>query len=429
MLRTASRRTTFVTILILFALSSGALQVGAAPGRQSNGPSEQGVLKFVGSLQIAEERPVTLIAGGPVQEVLVDIGDQVEAGQVLMNLDPTFLDFAVSQAELSLEMARVNLLEQGQTSSESEIAIAEANLELAKARLAKLEVGPTEDQLAAAEASAAAAWARYNELRAGPTPERLAQLKANLEKAQIARDEAQRAYDKVAWRGDVGQTPQAANLQRATIDYNAAKAAFDEATRPARQSELQSALAAAHRAQDELNKLREWPDEAEIKLAQAQVASAEAALKKVKELAGSSSLRSAELRVQQALIGLEEAQLRRDNAAVRAPVSGTVLEVNAKVGQQVGAGSVVAVIGDTSNMEVIVQVTQEQIGRIAPGAPATVTRFDDATIQAEAEVVRIAPVGTPGAGTAAFPVTVRLTGVDAEQFRPGMFVSVEIATQ
>lgn len=425
MSRTARRTTVFLALILLLALT-GVLQVSASSRFQTDAPGEAGTMKLVGSLQIAEERPVTLLAGGPVQEILVEVGDQVEAGQVLMNLDPTFLDFAVRQAEISLEMARVSLLEQGQTSSESEIAIAEANLELAKARLAKLEIGPTEDELAAAEAAAASAWAYYNELRAGPTPERLAQLKANLEKAQIARDEAQRAYDKIAWRPDVGQTPQAAALQRATIDYNAAKAAFDEATRPPSRSQLQSALAAAHRAQDALNKLREWPEEAEIKLAQAQVAAAEAALKKAKELAGSSSLRTAELRVEQALIGLEEAQLRRENAAVRAPIAGVVLQLNAQVGQQVNAGSPVAVIGDASNLEVVVQVTQENIGKIQVGAPALVSRFDDATVQAEAEVTQVSPTGIPGAGTAAFPVTVRLTGPGGEQFRPGMFVSVEI---
>jgi len=300
MLRTISR---VVVVLSLAALvvagitlyRSGLPELAGAPAPVQTGAQSSATdpLAFFGALQVAEPRQVVLGVGGQVTELLVEEGDAVTAGQELLRLDTTNLDNNIEKADIGLELAKIAMAQLGEGSKDSELATAQANLDIAKTNLQKLKEGPTKDELTASENAANAAWARYNELKAGPSQDRIEQLRANMDKAQIALTEAQRAYDEISWRPDIGKTPQSAALQRATIDFTAVKAAFDEATAPPKQSDLLSTLAAAQRAQIALDDLRKGPTDADIALAEARVMSAEAALKRVQELAGASDVRAA----------------------------------------------------------------------------------------------------------------------------------------
>ena len=392
---------------------------GAQPGAVE---AQASIPTYFGSLVVKKSRAVTPGVGGEVLEVFVEVGDLVEEGQELFRLDATQLDWNVQRAEIALELTRIALLEINEQSSESDLAVAQANLELEKSNLAKLEAGgATEDESAATRASAAAAWARYNELRAGPTEARLQQMRANLERAELAVAQAQRAYNEVAWRGDVGRTPQAANLQRITIDLNVAQASFNEATQPPRASELQSALAAAHRAQHALNELEKGVSEVELAVGRARVAAVEATVLRIMEL--TSSQKSAELRVSQALVGLEETQQRRDKSVVRAPMTGVVLVLNAEEGTVIGATSSAAVIGDSSALELVVGVPQDQVLTMSVGDPVRITRYGTDDITVLSTIAKISPISLPGKGNSTFPVTIRLPEEGMAQFNPGIFVS------
>lgn len=429
MLRTISRVVVVFTLAALvvagIALYRGGMpEFASGPATlQATSQSADEPLAFFGALQVAEPRQVILGVGGQVTSVLVKEGDRVTAGRELLRLDTTGLENNVEKAEIALELAQVALAQVAEGSRESELATAQANLDVAKANLEKVKEGATEDEIIAARNSANAAWARYNELKEGPSQNRIDQLRANMDKAQIALTEAQRAYDEIAWRPDVGRTPQSAALQRATIDFTAAKAAFDEATAPAKQSDLLSALTAAQRAQIALEDMEEGPSAADIALAEARVLSAQAALDRVKELEGTSDRRSAELRVRQAEIGLEEAKSALAKAKVTAPVAGTIIDLKVEEGQMVGSGNSAATIGNVAALKLVVNVPQDDIERVAVGADVTVTRFGtDTTVNGIVE--RISPVGTPGAGTSTFPVTILLPAEGADGFSPGMLVSV-----
>lgn len=430
MLQAFSRVTLILSLIALLALGVIFTQIDladilgddsvSAPATLAQ-PAQMEALTFFGSLDVAEKRSVVLKVGGEIEEVLVEMGDIVQANEVLLRLDTTQLDREVQRAEISLELARVALLEQGNQSFESDLAVAEANLELAKANLVKLEAGGvTEEEMAAASASAKAAWARYNEIQAGPSEARLQQLRAQLERTQLAVTQAQRAYNEIKWRDDVGRTPQAANLQRVTIDLNVAQAAYTEATQPPRVSEIQGALAAAQRAQHTLNELEKGVSEADLAVARARVSIAEAAVLRVKEL--DDSQRAAELQVSRALLGLDEAESRRDNALVKAPLAGMVLALHAEEGRPSSAGSMIAVIGDPNRLELVVGIPQDQMMSIAVGDPVTITRFGS-DVSVSAMISKISPISLPGKGNSTFPVTVRLPADSAAQFTPGVFVS------
>ena len=436
MLRTISRVVPILLLIGIVAAGVGLVQGGhlatglaandllaSATGARPGAVEVQASIPtYFGSLEVTKSRAVTPGVGGEVLDVLVEVGDLVEEGQELFSLDSTQLDWAVQRAEISLELARIALLEINEQSSEGDLAVAQANLELAKSNLVKLETGGvTEDELAATRASASAAWARYNELLAGPTEARLQQIRASLERAELAVTQAQRAYNEVAWRGDVGKTPQAANLQRVTIDLNVAQASYNEATQPARTSEVQAALAAAHRAQHALNELEEGVSEVDWAVARARVAAAEATVLRIMEL--TTSQKSAELRVSQALVNLEEAQQRLDKATVRAPLTGVVLALNADEGQVVGSSSTAAVIGDPSALELVVGIPQDQVLTMSVGDPVRITRFGSDDISVLSTISKISPISLPGKGNSTFPVTIRLPEDGKAQFNPGIFVS------
>ncbi|ADZ69899.1 HlyD family efflux transporter periplasmic adaptor subunit [Polymorphum gilvum] len=72
-----------------------------------------------------------------------------------------------------------------------------------------------------------------------------------------------------------------------------------------------------------------------------------------------------------------EAQLRAaeqdlEEAYVRAPIAGTVLEIHARPGEKPGAAGVLD-IADTDDMTVEVEIYQAQIARVAVGAPVEIT--------------------------------------------------------
>lgn len=402
------------------AMDEGAAFVtGAQP---SAAESQASIPTYFGSLEVTTSRTVTPGVGGEVMEVYVEVGDLVEEGQELFSLDSTQLEWAVQRAEIALELARIALLEINEQSSASDLAVAMANLELEKTNLAKLEAGgATEDEVAATRAGAAAAWARYNELLGGPTEARLQQLRASVERAELSVTQAQRAYNEVAWRGDVGATPQAANLQRATIDLNVAQATYNEATQPPRASVIQSALAAAHQAQHGVNELERGVSEVNLAVGRARVAAAEATVQRIMEL--TNSQKSAELRVSQALVGLEESQQRRDRATVRAPMTGVVLSLAAEEGQVIGSTSASAVIGDPSSLELVVGIPQDQVLTMSVGDPVRITRYGSDDINVLSTVAKISPISLPGKGNSTFPVTIRLPEEGTAQFNPGIFVS------
>lgn len=384
-------------------------------------PGEE--LSAVGAIEVKEDRNVVLGVGGRVDEVLVEEGDRVQAGDTLAKLDATYLDWSVEQAEIGFETARIDFEELGDEVEEADIELGRAQLLQAQEDLADVEEGPTEEALAAAQSAAAAAWAQYEETKDKPLPAQVNQALANLRKAEITLQQAQREFDKIAWLPEAAATDAADNLQRATVDMEAAKAAYEEASKPATEAELQSALSSAQSAQDKLNELLEMPTPAQLAAANANVLAAQTALDELLEGPEESELRKAELNVRQAMIGLEEARLQRSHAEVTAPIDGVVLAVNLAVGQEASAGSVAATLADTSNLRLVVNVEQKDIGKVQNGQNVAVSVFALPNETFFGQVDRIAPTANSGTGFVTFPVVIVLSEGPMEQLLPGMTAS------
>jgi HlyD family secretion protein len=381
--------------------------------------NKAGQVSAAGNIALISQRSVVLQAGGIVTQVPVKVGDVVAAGDLLVALDTTDLQRTVEQAKLTLANAQLALDKLKEPADPAEIAAARASLASAQQQLATAQAGATPAQLQAAQAKLAAAQAAYQDLKDGPSDAELTQISADLDTKLIALRDAQDAYDRVAYKGDVASSSQASALQTATIAYNASKAAYEIAIKPASESDLQTALANIQSAQDALDTLRNQAKDA-LPSAQAQVASAQSALDALLKGPADTDLKAAEISVQQAQLSLEAAQATLAQAQLRAPMAGTILTVDVSVGQQVGAGTSAATMADLSQLELTINVAEVDVGKIRLGQKAEVTVDAQPDKTFTGTVSRIAPSSAATSGVVNYPVTVQLDAKGLDGVRPGM---------
>jgi multidrug resistance efflux pump len=417
-----TKRILMMGLIGLLLISNLALPVVAA--NQPKALAQSGTIpkppSGVGRIELEEKQQVVLLVGGIVDQVNVEIGDQVKVGATLLQLNTQNLEWALADAEMNLEAARIGLAKLNEEVDEIDVAVAEANYLLAQENFAVVEAGPTEEELNATANSAAAALAAYNELRAGPSAAQITQAQAGLRSAEITLQEAQRAYDRIAWMPEAGTMPQSAALQEATINYESAKAGFDETNEPAKPSALQSALASAQRAQNDLNELQKKPTAAELAAARANLADAEATLAKLQKGPDENDLRLAEISVEQALTALEQARMNLANAKLVAPIAGTVLAVAVEPGEQASAGTAVVTIADTTKLKLMVNVEQRDIPHIQVGQEAAISVYALGGQEYTGVVDLIVPVSTEGSELVTYPVTLHFTSDSIESLLPGM---------
>jgi HlyD family secretion protein len=309
----------FIIVLVLLIVVAAVVCVGGQRLRSSLfGPEsepeavvlDQEAAAAIGRVlrargQVVPVRWMTLSfqTGGRLAELAVQVGDVVQAGNVLARLD-------IGTLELEVQEARDNLATQ-------------------EAQLALTMEGATPAQMAAAQAEYAAALAQYEELKAGPTEEELIVARADMEKAAIALQKAQAEYDRVAWVPGVSALPQSAALQQASIDYERAKASYQILTTPPDEAQLKEAESEIAATRAQLESLKAGPSAAQIELAQSQVAQAQTAL--------------------------AQAQLRLEQANLIAPshiISSTVTDIAAKEGEVVGGGVPLITLADLTEFQV-----------------------------------------------------------------------------
>jgi HlyD family secretion protein len=373
-----------------------------------------------GNIKLVRQQSAVFEDAGIIAEVFVEEGDEVSIGDLLLKLETDDLERAVQQAELALEVSRNSLVQLLEPATEADLNVAYANLASAKESLTELQDDPSKAELASAQANLAAAQASYQELLDGLSEAELTQLGADLQKAYITLQQAQEAYNEIAYRGDISQTSQAATLQEATIDYDTAKAAYDIATESASESEVQSALKAIKEAQVQIESLE--ATQAELLAAEAQVASAQATLTELLNGPTEAEVREVELSIEQAQLNLEAAQADLDDAELRATIDGIVLSVDVEVGQKTTSDlSSALIIGDLTELELPVYVAEVDINKVELGQPVNIAvdALPDQVFRGE--VSRIAPISESDSGVVNYEVTVRLKNLDIEDgVRPGM---------
>ena len=131
------------------------------------------------------------------------------------------------------------------------------------------------------------------------------------------------------------------------------------------------------------------------------------------------TLRSAELNMD----NLQEAM---NNYTVTSPISGTIIEKNAKAGDALATGADLCTIYDLSYLVMVINVDELQVSDVSVGQSVQVTADAVPDKTYTGTVTRVSMKGTSSGGTTTYPVTVRID--ETEGLRPGMNANAEIVT-
>ena len=396
---------------LYFRPAKVSAQTGVTTAKVTRGTISSTV-SAVGNLQAHQTVDLSFGQSGTVKAVNAQLGDQVKAGDVLAELDTTELALQLRSAEVSLKNAQLNLAEAQAPATEAEIATARAAFESAQAAYDDLAAGASATELGVAQASVASAQAAYNSAVASANAgdSSLVSAAAALEKARLTLQEAQGAYDRVSWRGDVAASSEAASLQTATIDYNTARAAYESAAATSgtdTASKIASALASLRSAQANLSDLKNQVTEAGLATAKATLLSAQYELDTLLAGPDATTLAQAQNSVETAQISLEQARLQLAGAQIVAPFDGVITAVNVTPGE--AGGSAAFTIADLSNMEIVVSMAETDVNQIAAGQVVEITLDAVADLTLKGTVSQVAPSGTQSSGVVTYPVTVVLT--------------------
>lgn len=383
------------------------------------------------------------VSGVPVTRVNVKVGDKVKAGDVLAEVESAELEEALKTAELNLANAQAVLddLIAPPTSDELEIAeakvrAAQAAYDAARASLADLQAPPDALELQAAQAQLASAQMNYDAALAESRlrDQQILVDRAAVERARVALEAAQQAYNAIAWRDDAPNSAAAQTLQTATIDYETAKANFELTMTGRNDSALRSAEAALAQARTNLENLTRGATEQELANAQAAVdqalqtlTQAKSDLQALKDGPTQQQLLAAQASVQSARASRLAAQKNLENAKIIAPFDGTVAQVNIAVGQTASAGTTAIVLANLGDLQIELALSEVDIAQVKPGQTVELTIDALGGRSFPGKVLSVSPVGTTTQGVVNYTVTVGLEDADPA-ILPGMTAAAAIET-
>ena len=159
--------------------------------------------------------------------------------------------------------------------------------------------------------------------------------------------------------------------------------------------------------------------------------------------ADTNAVSAAQRSLASAQANLDQANAKAASRTVTAPSSGSIVELNAKVGATVTGGMIMGEsdtsggkqcmqIADLSKMKVTVQVGEKDIAKIAVGQSANVTYPAFPDIVSQGTVTAIASVANSdsnsGGGSVTFNVDILIEAPDS-RLKPGMTAEVSVVTE
>ena len=328
---------------------------------------------------------------GRVAEVLVEVGDAVQAGDPLARVDSEQLALQVQQAEAA-------------------VAAAQAQLALMKAGARPEQVAAAEAGLRAAQARVSAAAANRDQLEGGPGDAQIAAVEAQLSAAELQHKVTQIKYDSLR------DTQDKTKREQTRYDLYAADKALAAA-----QAGLDAVLAGADADMVRAARAGVWAAAAQQDAAQAQLDML---------LAGATDeqIAGAEAQVAQAQVALDLAKLLLDHATLRAPFDGVVAEINVTVDEMASAGLPAITLLDTSRFHITAGVDEIDVRQLAEGQTAQVTLDALPDVEITGTVERVAPDATTQGGVVYYDVIVELAPTDAP-IRADMTANVTIVVE
>ncbi|MFN8494845.1 MAG: efflux RND transporter periplasmic adaptor subunit [Caldilineaceae bacterium] len=370
----------------------GQQQATAAVGKQ---PAVGSVDPLIvdGKVSPVQTADLSFSTSGTVVKLLIKEGEQVAAGQVLIQLDSTETRVLVAQSQANLQKAQAKLDQLRAGPLPEDITVAQATLDSARARLARIQKSTSSGDLQAAQASVTAAQAGLQKVLEGATEQQLIEARANLAGAEAKLRQAQSDYDQVKWRNDISALPQSLALEQATINDEAAKAHLADLKAGPTQAAVSQAQAQVSQASAQYNSLQAARP-ADIETYSADVRKAEAQLEQVKRGARKEEIAAAEADVAAMTAALQQQLVALGKLELHAPFAGVIASLDVETGERVSMGERVIRLADLNHIQIeTTDLTELQVVHIKEGDAAHLAFDALPNVELTGHVVRIRPFG------------------------------------
>ena len=393
-----------------------------------------------GTVIAATQIELAFATSGTLTELPVQVGDKVQAGDVLGRVND--LDAQKTLANAQLQYAQAAMQTDASTTqtgvSYDDISVEQAQIALDEAQAALDELNnwqPDPDEIALLQTKLTAAESSYNAARGqeAATGTTITVKGISVDQAQRNLDDAQAAYDTAYdpgrdWelndprhatalenersRADNALLQAQENLRIAQLNYNAAVSSSNSSSSVGAESNLLSAQQALAAAQvgptsDEITAAETAVHKAQLSLQQAQLNREAHAL----------SLAQAELNV-------TTAQEAVDGATLVAPMAGTILAINYHVGEQVSGAFLT--LADLSQPMLEIYLDETDLDKVGVGYEVDVVfnALPDDTYTGQ--VIQVDPELYQSGGVSAVRALVQLDYSKPQTLPVGMNATVEV---
>ncbi|HHW10633.1 MAG TPA: efflux RND transporter periplasmic adaptor subunit [Firmicutes bacterium] len=345
-----------------------------------------------GSLAPSRQEALYNKVAAKVDEILVQPGELVKSGQILVRMVSPEAELALANAKDSLELAR------------SKLAVARENYEKTAVNNELAYQKAYQERLNAV--------LRLKTLENQPDEGELEQARANLRQAQV--------------------NLQAAERELASREALLQAGAISSAEYELQLSQVESARESVRLAEWRLKNLEAGPDPLELEAARISLQQAEINLalaeQNMKKEASKDAVIQAEVEVRQAENALRAAEENLASLTLKAPFDGMVLAVNVTKGQELPSGSAnspVVTVAAAEKWLMEGYVDEMDISSVKPGQPVKVILAAMEDKELSGKVLSIGGVARVSYSVVTYPLKVELNTYDPI-FRPGMTADAEI---
>jgi HlyD family secretion protein len=347
-----------ISVGIIIYGSSQLQQVSQPVSNQALAAPERQKVSALGRIEpeakvISVAGPLTL-DGDRIKEILIKESDRVRNGQLLAILDSVDrLENAVQEAEAQVDIARAKLRQVKAGAKSGDIRAQQATVQ----RLQAQSIGDFRAQ----EELIARLIAQYEGDRAAQQAT-IGRLTAEFNIAQAEYQRYQQLFKEGAISNSVIDSKRLA-LETSRQELNEAKAVLDRIDSTANKQLAEARIT--------LNRIGATTNQ--------QISEAKATLSSVEEVR-SVDIQLAQAELKNAQANLERTKTELDKAYIRAPMAGTVIKINKRVGEKIPIGmggsnepKGIIELANTEQMVVVAEVYQSDIGKVKVGQNAIMT--------------------------------------------------------
>ena len=336
-----------------------------------------------GSVVPATEISIGFLESGTLSEVLVNLGESVEEGQVLARLQTNNTEESIAASLASAQLSVLNAQQALDDTTDSWqmdaaqalLAVEEAEQDLEDTLNPALTVAQAQQALAAAQQAVEDAQVVYDRTFLTASQANIDDAYADMIIARNNLEKAQERFDKVAnkpedniQRAQAQSSLSAAQqaYDNAVANYNAAIGTSSDTEKAIAEADLAEAQAQLIESQRTLERVQNGATPGEIALAEAQLASAQANWKKIKDGPDSEEIAIAEAQLVNAQAQLALAEDEQVYIDLIAPMNGTILSIDANVGEQVGTGAIIT-LADLEQPVLEIYLDETDLDKVAVG--------------------------------------------------------------